>query len=661
MHPGRVIRHRPDTKADGRKSRRSGPPQAVQCGQGNYPRTPGGFRLRLARRRAGTLARGVKATCFALPLMAFSLIASVSRAGPLTLAGPGVTPALILTQPDATPAELNAARELAAVLQEITGAAFKIEPAPDHPPERAILVGPGPVAARLFPDVPWDQLGPEEVVIQTRDERLLLAGGRPRGTLYAVSQFLQRQAGVRWWTPWAARVPKQSRLEVGELSVRYRPVFESRDPYWYPAFDARWAVRNFSNSQSANIPEEWGGCIRYKGFVHTFYPLVPPDEHFAKHPEWFSEIKGQRTHDHAQLCLTNPELREHVVERVKQWLRESPEARIISVSQNDWYGYCECAKCRALDEAEGSHAGTMLDFVNYVAERIEKEFPHVAVDTLAYQYTRQPPKTLKPRPNVIVRLCSIECNFREPLEAPANAKFADDIRGWAKICERLYIWDYTTDFAHYLQPHPNWYVLGPNVRFFAAHNVKGLFEQGAYQSHGAEFGELRAWVLAQLLWDPRQDDRALIREFLEGYYGPAAPPIQRYLDLMHEASAGWNLTCFSRTDTPFHHFATLNRAEQLWREAEAAVAGDEELLARTRRGRMWLGYVWLSLWDRLRKQCAEAGAPWPLPESRAEFAREWLRWTQGDPARPWTKVTLVNESGLSPEKFVERLGANASR
>ncbi len=47
------------------------------------------------------------------------------------------------------------------------------------------------------------------------------------------------------------------------------------------------------------------------------------------------------------------------------------------------------------------------------------------------------------------------------------------------------------------------------------------FEQGAYQSFGSEMSELRAWVLAQLLWNPViKDDKRLIREFLEGYYGP---------------------------------------------------------------------------------------------------------------------------------------------
>src|SRR6185312_2018133 len=116
--------------------------------------------------------------------------------------------------------------------------------------------------------------------------------------------------------------------------------------------------------------------------------------------------------------------------RVQQRLREAPDAEIISITQNDNFGWCECPECKALDDAEGSHAGTMLAFVNYIAEQIEPEFPNVAVDTFAYQYTRKPPKTIKPRHNVIVRLCSIECNFREPLDHVSNASFAEDIRGW---------------------------------------------------------------------------------------------------------------------------------------------------------------------------------------------------------------------------------------
>ena len=571
----------------------------------------------------------------------------------LTLSDRSGARVVIVVDPASTPPEIFAAQELALHLKQITGMDFTIL-TNAAAPARSILVGAGNAARKEFSDMRFDSLGPEELVIRTKGDRLLLAGGRPRGTLYAVSRFLQDQCGVRWWTPWATRVPKQRSLNVADLNVRAKPAFEYRESFWYPAFDADWSWRNFCNGQSSRLTPDKGGRIQYKGFVHTFYPLVPPNQHFAEHPEWFSLVKGQRSTNRAQLCLTNPKLRDFTVERVKQWLRESPGAGIISVSQNDWYGACECPDCKALDDAEGTHAATMLTFVNYIAEKIEPEFPNVAVDTLAYQYTRKPPKTLKPRPNVIVRLCSIECNFREPLDHASNVAFASDIRGWAERADRLYIWDYTTDFAHYVQPHPNWFTLGANLRFFQAHHVRGVFEQGAYQSHGSEMSELRAWVLAQLLWNPQQDDRALIREFLDGYYGAAAPIIARYLDLLHEASRGHNLTCYSGTDASFLHFKPLGEAEKLWQEAEHAVAGDEELLTRVRLGHLPVRYVWLSRWDKLRKECTDAKATWPLSELRQQVLDEWITVAKGVPGKSWTKVSLLSESGLTPEKWIGR-------
>lgn len=605
-----------------------------------YPRAP----LRSAR---------VLVLALALALLAF---------GPRTeaaarLGRAGATDYVILRETGCPEPEANAARELATHLEKIVGCEFPIFSPSEEVPSRAILVGAGPTAKRLFPEVAWDRLGDEEIVIRTRGRRLLLAGGSPRGTLYAVSRFLQDQCGVRWWAPWASRIPKNPELRIPALRIQTSPAFEARDPFWYPAFDRAWAVRNFSNSQNAHIPPEWGDAVRYQGFVHTFYPLVPPEKHFAEHPEWYSLIQGKRTIDRAQLCLTNPQLRDFLVQRVREWLRDNPNAAIVSISQNDWYGACQCASCKALDDAEGGHSGTMLDVVNYIAEKLGPEFPKVAFDTLAYQYTRKPPKTLRPRPNVIVRLCSIECNFREPLDHPSNAAFADDIRGWSKICNRLYLWDYTTDFAHYVQPHPNWFVLGPNLRFFHTHHVRGMFEQGAYQSHGSEMSELRAWVLAQLLWNPFQDDRALIREFVEGYYGEAAAPfIHRYFDLMVEASTGFKLGCFAKTDTPFHKFAVLAQAEALWKQAEdaAASAGKSELIPRIQSARQPLRYVWLSRWTDLRRECADSGGTWPLSESRKAVADEFARIAQGTESAPWTKITHLNESGLTVEKFVAR-------
>ncbi len=578
------------------------------------------------------------------------LILVLNAASAVQIAREGKALVEIVIAPDALPPTERAATELAQTLQSITGATIPISRV-EHP-GAAVFVGKSAGAFAAFGEI--NDLHEDEVVQKTRDDKLFLMGGGTRGDLYAVARFLQEQCGVRWWTPWASKIPPDANLSVSQIDRRYCPPFELREPFWMPAFASVWAIRNGCNGQSAHIPPELGGSVQYKGFVHTFYPLVPPAQHFDVHPEWYSLIKGKRTHDRAQLCLTNPKLREFLVEQVKQWLRESPEARIISVSQNDWYGACECDHCQALDEREGSHAGTMLDIVNYVAAQIEEEFPNVSVDTLAYQYTRKPPKTLRPRKNVIVRLCSIECNFREPLESASNAAFADDIKGWAAITDRLYVWDYTTDFSHYVQPHPNWFVLGPNIRFFQKHNVRGIFEQGAYQSHGSEMAELRAWVLAQLLWNPAQDDRALIREFLEGYYGAeAAKPISDYLTLMTEASKRYYLTCFSPSDAGFLNPLTVARSEKLWSRAEAAVQNNSDFLIRVRLGRLPLKYLLLARWDDFRKQAADAELKWPVVDAKETFAREFLDLTKGQADKPWTIVTRLNESGLTPDKFVK--------
>ena len=588
-------------------------------------------------------------------LVLFSLLARFSALA-LELATHGKPQLVIINQAGATPAEQTAAHELADYLQQITGAAFPIQDASaTNVAAPAIVVGPGAAAATYFPEIDFAKLGPEEFVMRTKGNRLLLAGGRPRGTLYAVEHFLQEQCGVRWWTPWATNIPHHATLRIADLDVREKPVFEYREPFWSAAFDPLWKVRNGANGEHNPIPAELGGCIKYKGFAHTFYQLVPPEKYFAAHPEWFSLINGQRTHENAQLCLSNPELREFVVGRVKEWLRESPDCEIVSLTQNDCFGACQCAHCKAIDDVEGGPSGSMIAFVNYVAEKIAPEFPNVAVDTFAYQYTRHPPKALHPRANVIVRLCSIECNFRAPLDDPSNAAFLADLQGWSAICQRLYVWDYVTDFANYVLPHPNWFVLEPNLKLFAKYNVKGVFEEGAYAGGGSEMAELRSWVLAQLLWNPQQDDRALIQEFLDGYYGKAAAkPIRRYLDLMQEASQGFYLACYTRPNAAFRSFKVLAEVERLWQQAEKATAKDADKLRRVQIAHLPVRLAFLRDWVNLRAECKKQNAKWPLSESRKTVADQFGEVCQGVPGQDWTQVRVLNEGGLTTEKFLQQ-------
>jgi hypothetical protein len=546
------------------------------------------------------------------------------------LARDGKTDYTIVLCAEPIPAEQTAAKELAEHLKLVTGAEFPVGEAG----QKVIRVG------GAAPGVDMASLKHDGIVMKTDGDTLILTGGRPRGTLYAVYSFLEDVVGVRWWSASEATVPKKPTLEVPELNVLYVPKLQYREAFYRGAFDGVFAARLKTNGHFERIPPEYGGHYNLLGWCHTFYQLLPPDKHFADHPGWFSLLNGKRTAEGGQLCLTNDEMRAELTRNALEWCRKDPSAGMISIAQNDWGGNCQCENCKAIEEAEGSPSGPIIEFVNKVAEDIEKEFPDFLVETLAYHYTRHAPKTVQPRGNVIVRLCSIECNFAEPLgTGESNKTFREDIEAWSRISPQLYIWDYVTNFADYIQPHPNWRSLAPNIRLFVDHNAIGLFEQGDASCSTSDFPELRAWLLAHLMWDPSQDERALRREFLQGYYDQAAEPLLQYIDLMSDTVEQQNtyLRCFMADTAGWLNLETLNRATELFDQAQKAVADDTVLTARVRRARMPLDHVWLMRYPALKRQAKAQGLPFLGPQDPVAAVQAFVASAQEFDARNFSE------------------------
>jgi hypothetical protein len=475
----------------------------------------------------------------------------------MQLASHGASDYRILLSEQASPSEQFAASQLQEILAALCGAHLPIESNAQSDSGthtgygKTIVIGDNPGLKQLGIDLPQLAPGPDGFLIKSVGNTLVIAGGRQRGTLYGVFSFLEEYLGCRWYTPQASYLPRYETIDLPPIEDVQRPILECRETLWNAPMDGDWAAKRKLNGHHIDLKPHHGGQIKWAHFVHTFNLLVPPEEYFESHPEYFSEVKGERTAYQSQLCLTNPDVLRITIERVKQWLRDDPAANVVSVSQNDWYSPCECAACAAIDEREGSHSGSVLHFVNQVAEAIEGESPHVAICTLAYQYTRKAPQTICPRPNVIIRLCSIECCFSHPQEeCPRNRSFVEDIKEWAKICNRIYIWDYVTEFGHYQSPFPNLYSLQPNIRFFLQYGVKGLFEQGPGTT--SELAELRAYLISKLLWNPDLDVDATMDDFLQGYYGKeSAPFLRAYIDLVNSKARDG--------DYHFHIWTPLNR------------------------------------------------------------------------------------------------------
>ena len=501
----------------------------------------------------------------------------------------------IVTPAKPTPTEARAAADLRDHIAKLTGQALAVVADGRAGSALPIVVGRCPATlAKLGVKVNFASLGAEGVVLRTKGPALILAGNR-RGVLYAVYSFLEDQCGVRWLAPDCTVIPQTGTVKVTDLNIRYIPPLEYRATDYPCHRDADFAVRNKYNGTQTRLDESRGGKIAYSHFVHTFNSILDPRQHFAKHPEYFSMIKGKRVEGRTQLCLTNPDVIAIAKKTVRRWIAAAPTATIFSVSQNDWHNYCQCPACAALAEKEGSQAGPMIHFVNAIAADIAADHPDKLISTLAYQYTRKPPRHVTPRPNVTVRLCSIECCFSHPLASCAyNRTFTADIKGWAKICKRLSVWDYVIDYHHSVMPFPNLRVLQPNIRFFVDNGVTSIYEEAAYFTPGSELAELRTWIMAKTLWNPDYDTDKAIDEFLAGYYGPAAGAIRTYIDLMHKQVADhtdWHMTIWSKPTSPWLGAKTLAASVKLFDQAEAAVKGSPTLLRRVRIARMPVQYV----------------------------------------------------------------------
>lgn len=458
----------------------------------------------------------------------FLLLSSKSLSASNWLFKNGNSEYQIILSNDASISELTAARELQDYIHQISGVLLPITSDIDDNCKH-IFVGYSNKVGELTGE-PKPNVDDESFSYCRIGNDILIWGGSQRGTMYGVFTFLERELGVHWLTPDCTIVPRRNKWRVLHINHHDSPAIKYRYSNYYVSEGRTvWFAHNKENMRGPG-ENDYGGQDGYWG-CHTMGLLVRSDEFYQSHPDYFCLRKGRRVNE--QLCLSNPKVLELCKERLIKVIREHPDFRIYDLSQNDNNGFCECEKCKELEEKYGGHSGIILWFVNQVADAIKEEFPDKYIGTFAYRFSRKPPIGIVPRDNVVIRLCSIECCFAHPIEAdcPQNKAFMDDLRGWSAIAPHLFVWDYIVDFSQYLAPWPNFQVLAPNIKTFRDYHVIGVFEEANYQAVGGEFEELKSWVVSQLLWNPNQNTDSLVNVFIKGYYGKAAQRVIAYYRL----------------------------------------------------------------------------------------------------------------------------------
>ncbi len=480
----------------------------------------------------------------------------------------------IIIGASASASEKTAAQKLQKYLSEISGITLAIATDNSAETEHEIIVGKTSREGSGY-TVDRSTLGDDGIVIKTVGEKIVLSGAEQRGAIYAVYNFLEEYFDCHWFTYDLTVIPEAEKLIIpAEIDYTYVPAITYRATDWIsPQKSKEYKAANGLNDCIFGfLSDDYGSGIQYaSAFGHTMQSLVDRS-YFNEEPTLFAlgKISGERTTD--QLCLTNPRTLEIAIETVRKWLDSNPRAEIVSVTQNDNQNYCVCDNCKKVDKEEGSHSGTVIRFVNAIADDIKDDYPNVMVDTFAYQYTRSAPKITVPRDNVIVRLCSIECSFSTPLnsgECSANTEFAEDLKEWSKICKNLYMFDYTTNYSHFLSPFGNFDVLQENIKFFRDNNVTGVYEEGNYiaSKSDGEFAELRCYMIAKLLWNPDCDIDELMYDFCEAYYGDAAQEIIDFINFIDENNGGYYIQMTNWWVTPFPNSIKLVKGTTIYTHA----------------------------------------------------------------------------------------------
>ena len=449
-----------------------------------------------------------------------------------------------------------------------------------------------------------------EAVTTGENIGMTIKGGNGRGVLYGVYKFLEELGGVRYFMPNLEKVPESPIVITEGVVLEYTPFFEARRLNWNCVTTAvDWCTKQGINGHDGELDDKYGGKQRYGSglFVHTLGTLSETGGGASPNP-----------------CLTSEEIYQTVLKNLRERLAADPTVDIVSVSQNDKNEYCLCDNCKAsyayytnftgsASDAKscaenGGAAGNMLAFVNRIAEELEDEYPNLVIDTLAYNYTQAPPKNIVPRHNVCVRVCSIRVCFMHPMtecpdsKGPNNiqwtrtAQFRKDFLAWGEICDRIYVWDYTTNFTYYIAPFSNFGTIRENMRLYHEHGVRGMFPQGNSQSISGEFGELRAYLLAKLMWNPYMSEEEYythMNEFLEAYYGAGWVYIRSYINVITELA---NDGCINIYEEPLEAITEgeyrihENDFQTWWNKAEE-LAGDR--LEYVQRSRLQWRYIQL--------------------------------------------------------------------
>lgn len=457
-------------------------------------------------------------------------------------------------------------------------------------PKSAIVVQRLPV--RRFADWQGYSVAGSFSIARQRS-RVTLRSPSDNGLSNALYALCTEMLGARWYWPeaigleYVGAVPRH----FPERPWREAPVFVQRRLY---PMENDYGRRN--------------RLVSGYRFNHALAKVFTP-ELFAREPELFAEVYGARRAPSGsgkydpQPDLTHPRAVQWAAQAAWRHFQDHPTSRSFSLSINDNCYFDDSARTAAAlgpvryFRSRPNYTDLVFGFMNQVAEALEALQAQQQdgasgaelwrtpagedryLTALAYYWAEQSP-SIPLHPNVMPVLTSDRAQWHDP-----NYRAEDRalIERWANSgASRIATWDYY--FGAPL-PYPRQFNqwLMESLQHLAANRVSVFFSQlpSAWGLDGA-----KAWLAAELLWDPWQDGAALLEEYYTQFFGAAASSMRAFYTEAeahrnaHAGKAEWIKYYKDEAGVALFTPEVLARLRACLERAKLAVADDSRRLAR---------------------------------------------------------------------------------
>ncbi len=401
--------------------------------------------------------------------------------------------------------------------------------------------------------------------LEIKPEGIYIVGKTDDAARNGIYDFLETHLECMYVSPENTYVPIFPTVKLALEEKTVNPTITWRKVYQFESLLNGWYERLKMNGtvvkegeNNMELYNEWGT------WCHSSFEFVPPEKYFDEHPEYYAKFLGKRRYQFnvlgrtfpTHLCYTNEEVYQIAEAELVKRIEANPEVKFWDFSIMDTYfATCRCKECKKFNKEAGSEMGTLLAFLNRLADAIRDDYPDVYLSTLAYQRVKNPPKNMKCAPNLCINVCAFPGTQSYPYSTEggikASREFAERVVEWGKICDNILVWDYVVNFTHLKLPFPNFEFQKENLEFYLENNIRFVFHQGSREPMD-ENAEMRTYLLSRQLWDKDVDLLALAKKYVAVVYGDAAGLVEEYMDTANAAmiESGADLSLY---DSPKKH------------------------------------------------------------------------------------------------------------